>query len=141
MVSTSDSPLLINMLASIQQIQTPLNSLYFSEFNLNLVQGAIQRKVKQTTKYSIDRQNDSDLLAIMRSAFINNAGDPYKSVCEQVRNINAVVIDIAVSQVYTGISQYIDYSKDIAMDLQPMANPINTSTYGNKLGLNDKIGI
>ena len=138
---TTDSRLLINMLTSIQQTQTPLNSLYFSEFNLNLVQGAIQRKVKQTTKYSIDRQNDSDLLAIMRSTFINNAGDPYNLVCDQVKKINQIVIDIAVSQIYTGISQYMDYSKDIDMPLQPMSNPLNTSTYGNKLPVNNKIGI
>ena len=136
-----DSRIFVNMLKSIQKIQTPLNTVYFSEFNLNFVQNAIYRKVKQTTNYSIDRQNDSDLLSIMRSAFINNAGDPYSSVNEQVRNINAVVIDIAVSQIYTGISQYVDYAKYIAADLQPMENPINTSTYGNKLPLNNKIGI
>ena len=136
-----DSYVFTNMLTSIQQTRTPLNSLYFSEFNLNLVQGAIRRKVKQTTKYSIDRQNDSDLLTIMRSAFINNAGDPYNLVCDQVRDINAIVIDIAVSQIYTGISQYMDYYKDIDMPLQPMAIPIYTSTYGNKIPINNKIGI
>ena len=136
-----DSLIFVNMLKSIQQIQTPLNTVYFSEFNLNFLQGAIRSKVKQTTNYSIDRQNDSDLLSIMRSAFINNAGDPYNSVNEQVKNINAVVVDIAVSQIYTGISQYVDYAKIIDMDLVPMENPINTSTYGNKLPLNNKIGI
>ena len=137
----STSPIFTNILASLHQCPTPLNSLYFSEFNLNLVHQAIRQEVKRKTGISIDEQNTTDLLAIMRSVFINNASDAYSAVCEQVKQMNTVVINMAVSQIYTGISQFMDYSVDIDTPLRPMANPINTSTYGNKIGIDAKIGI
>ena len=137
----STSPVFENILVSLRQCPTPLNSLYFSEFNLNIVHQAIQQQVKRKTGISIDKQNSSDLLAIMRSVFINNASDPYSAVCEQVKQMNTVVINMAVQQIYTGISQFMDYSVDIDTPLKPMTNPINTSTHGNKIGTNYKIGI
>ena len=36
-----DSRIFVNMLKSIQQIQTPLNTVYFSEFNLNFLQSPL----------------------------------------------------------------------------------------------------
>jgi hypothetical protein len=137
----STSPLFTNILTSIQQVQTPLNSLFFSEFNLNLVHQAIRQQVKKNTGMAIDKQNTTDLLAIMRSVFINNASDPYSAVCEQVRQMNTVVIKTAVQQIYTGMSQYMDYNIDIATPFTTLPNPINPNMYGNKIGTDYNIGI
>lgn len=137
----TSSLLFTNILTSLHQCPTPLNSLYFSEFNLNLIHQAIRQQVKKNTGVSIDKQNESDLLAIMRSVFINNSSDPYSGVCAQVKQMNTVVINTAIKQIYTGISQYINYSNNLDMSIQPMDMPINTSTYGDKIPINDKIGI
>jgi hypothetical protein len=128
-------------LDSIQQCETPLNTLFFSEFNKNLLQRGIRQAFKNKTGIAIDYQNPDDLYGIMRMVFINNAGDHHTRVNEQVKFINERVIQTALSQIRTGVSQYIAYAKDIDTISVPLDQPINTSTTGNKLGFNDKIGI
>lgn len=129
------------MLKSLQQTQTPLNSLYFSEFNLNLIQRAIREQFKKNTGIAIDYQNPSDILAIMRAVFVDNSTDQFAKVCDQVKHMNSIVINTAIGQINTGVSQYLGYIKDIEQPVRPMDNPINTSTYGNKMDINDKIGV
>lgn len=132
----------LDMVHSIQQTQTPLNSLFFSEFNVNLLQKAIRQQFKNETGIAIDYQNTSDLLTIMRAVFVNNSANPYDDVCAQVKHINDVVIKKTLEQINTGVSQYMGYLKDIETPLRPLDIPQNTSTYGNKFGdMNDKIGI
>ena len=129
-------------LSSMKQVQTPLNTLFFSEFNLNLIQRAIRQKFKNDTGISIDYQNEGDLYSIMRVVFINNSGDHYTQVNDQVREMNKSVMDIALSQVKTGVSQYISYINDIDTLSTPNDLPVNTSTYGNKIdNAVNKIGI
>ena len=128
-------------LDSIQQCETPLNTLFFSEFNKNILQRGIRQAFKNKTGIAIDYQNPDDLYGIMRMVFINNAGDHHTRVNEQVKFINERVIQTALSQIQTGVSQYIAYAKDIDTISVPLDQPINTSTTGNKLGFNDKIGI
>ena len=72
---------------SIQQCPTPLNTLFFSDFNLKLLQKAIRQSFKNKTGISIDHQNPDDLYAIMRVVFINNSGDPNKAVQSQVKKM------------------------------------------------------
>jgi hypothetical protein len=81
------------------------------------------------------------LYGIMRSTFINNAGDHLMAVNEQVKQMNDVVIRTATSQIQSGVSQYMGYIRDIDTLSVPLAQPINTSTYGKKLDLSTKIGL
>jgi hypothetical protein len=127
-------------LNTIKQCPTPLNTLYFSEFNQDLLQRGIREKFKQMTGIKIDYQNADDLRTLMRYVFVNNSGDHYTSVNEQVKSMNSIVIDTAVGQVKTGVAQYLAYVKDIDTIATPLAQPINTSTYGKKIDLNTKIG-
>lgn len=120
---------------TLQQIKTPLNSLYFSEYNTNLLQKAIRQKYKDKSGFSIDYQNSGDLFAIMRVIFINNSSNPYDNVCNQVRDMNSKVITVAINQINTGVSQYMGYLRDAQAPLLPLNQPINTSTYGKKIGL------
>ena len=127
-------------LNSLKQCETPLNTLFFSDFNKNLLQRGIRQSFKNKTGISIDYQNPDDLYGIMRVVFISNAGDHYSLVNEQVKAMNARVISIAMTQIQTGVSQYIAYAQDIDTISTPMDRPINTSTTGNKIEYNDKIG-
>jgi hypothetical protein len=128
-------------LDSIQQCETPLNTLFFSDFNKNLLQRGIRQAFKNKTGISIDYQNPDDLFSLMRVVFINNAGDQYAKVNEQVKYMNTKVIDTCLSQIQTGVSQYIAYAEDIDTISTPMDRPVNTSTTGNKIDFNNKIGI
>jgi|TARA_R110000824_G_scaffold930_1_gene5405 hypothetical protein len=128
-------------LNSIQQCETPLNTLFFSEFNKNLLQRGIRQAFKNKTGISIDYQNPDDLFSLMRVVFINNSGDQYSKVNDQVRYMNTKVIASAMSQIQTGVSQYIAYAEDIDTISAPMDRPVNTSTMGKKIDFNNKIGI
>lgn len=127
-------------LKTIQQCETPLNTLFFSDFNRNLLQRGIRQTFKNTTGIAIDYQNPDDLFSLMRVVFINNSGDHHRNVNEQVKFMNTRVIQTAVSQIQTGVSQYIAYARDIDTISQPMDRPVNTSTVGKKIDFNDKIG-
>jgi hypothetical protein len=125
----------------MKQCETPLNTLFFSEFNQNLLQRGIRQAFKNKTGIAIDNQNPDDLYGIMRVVFINNSGDHFKNVNDQVRSMNARVIETALSQIKTGVSQYMTYIKEIETISSPLDLPKNTSTYGNKIDKNNKIGI
>jgi len=128
-------------LNSMKQCETPLNTLFFSEFNRNILQRGIRQSFKDRTGISIDYQNAGDLYGIMRVVFINNSGDHQKDVNKQVKAMNTRVIETALSQIQTGVSQYIAYVNDIDTTSIPLDQPMNTSTSGKKLGYNNKIGI
>lgn len=128
-------------LDSMKQCETPLNTLFFSEFNRNLLQRGIRQAFKNKTGIAIDYQNPDDVYSMMRVVFINNAGDHYSQVNEQVKMMNARVIDTAIGQIQTGVSQYMAYVQDIETLAVPLDQPMNTSTYGKKIDFNNKIGI
>lgn len=128
-------------LNTINQTPTPLNTLFFSEFNTNLLQRAIRQKFKNDTGVAIDYQNNNDLFSLMRVVFINNAGNHSVAVNEQVKYMNSVVIKTALSQIQSGVAQFMGYMRDIDTMAVPPVAPANTSTYGMKIPINDKIGV
>ena len=128
-------------LNTLKQCPTPLNTLFFSEFNMNLLQRGIRQSFRDQTGVSIDYQNPSDLYSIMRVVFINNSGDPNANVQEQVKYMNGIVIKTASGQIQTGVSQYMGYVHDIDTLAVPNDRPVNTTTYGKKFGKNEKIGL
>jgi len=128
-------------LDSLQQCETPLNTLFFSDFNKNLLQRGIRQAFKNKSGIAIDYQNPDDLYAIMRVVFINNSGDHHSRINEQVKYMNTKVIDTALSQIQSGVSQYIAYARDIESTRTLIDQPINTSTVGKKIDINTKIGI
>jgi len=130
-----------NILNSLSQCKTPLNTLFFSDFNVERIQRGIQKKVKEQTGRSIDRQNRSDLVAIMRTIFITNSVNPYGEACKQVDFMNVRVIETAVKQVNTGLAQYLGYIKDISSTPVPLDLPRNTDNYGSITNINTRIGM
>jgi len=126
---------------SLKQCPTPLNTLFFSEFNMNLLQRGIRQSFRDQTGVAIDYQNSSDLYSIMRVVFINNSGDPNANVQEQVKYMNGIVIKTASGQIQTGVSQYMGYVHDIDTLAVPIDRPVNTTTYGKKFGKSEQIGL
>ncbi len=118
---------------SLRQMDTPLNRLFFSPFNISLLQKAIRQDFKNKTGIAIDHQNENDLIAIMRAEFINSSGDPNKGVNEQVQVMNGHIIQTARSQIGSGVSQFINFMKDTESTVAPMDHPKSTTTYGNKM--------
>jgi hypothetical protein len=128
-------------LNTLKQCPTPLNTLFFSEFNMNLLQRGIRQSFRDQTGVAIDYQNPSDLYSIMRVVFINNSGDPNANVQEQVKYMNGIVIKTALGQIQSGVSQYMGYVHDIDTLAVPIDRPVNTTTYGKKIDEIQKIGL
>jgi hypothetical protein len=93
------------------------------------------------TGYQIERQNDSDLQALMRRVWTNLSGDPYTDVRNQVSKMNDRVVKEATETISTGLLQQIVYLRDISRNPVPLETPVSTSTYGNKIPSNFKFGI
>ncbi len=129
-----------DLLTSIKQTPTPLNTLFFSEFNQNLLQRAIRQAMYDKYQVRIDKQNRNDLVGIMRVVFINNSALPYTELCPQVKLMNDMVIKTAIGQISTGVAQYFGYIHDIQAPHVPPAVPVNTSVYGKKIDYNTQIG-
>jgi hypothetical protein len=125
---------------STKYLPSPLTDAYFSQFNRESLHRAIQNDIKQKTGYAIDRQNDADLQALMKRVYVNMASDPFTDVRGQLDRMNAAVLREASATITTGVLQHMVYLRDIASNPVPLAPPQNTSTYGNKLPYNFKIG-
>ena len=126
---------------SMRQQPTPLSNTFFSPQNMRSIQDTMRRQVKSETGYAVDYQNNDDLATIMRYIYITNSCDPYADVQKQLSLMNARTVTEIVRQVKTGLAQQGAYLRDISRKPEPNALPVSTSTYGNKMGYNDKIGL
>jgi len=119
----------------MQQTDTPLGRMFFSELNMNLIQRRIRQTFRQRTGIAIDYQNTRDVLTLMRYTYINNSVDPWNSsLNQQLQIMNDAVVKTAVGQIGTGVNQYISYIRDISTPQQLNALPVNTTTHGNSMG-------
>jgi len=121
-------------------LPSPLTDAFFSDFNREYLHRALMDAVKKETGYAIDRQNDGDLQALMRSVYVNMGRDPTTNVKAQLDALNAAVVFQAKQTVMTGVLQQVVYLRDISANPVPLPIPSNTSTYGNKLPQNFKFG-
>ena len=121
-----------SILRTMRQTDTPLSSLFFSDFNFNKIQNDIVTTFKTKTGIAVDYQNRDDVLTLMRMVFINNSYNPYGNLPEQVKIMNTAVVKMAVNQIGTGVSQYIGYLRDISTPLVPEPRPVATGYYGER---------
>ena len=124
---------------STRLLPTPLTDAFFSDFNREQVHNDIVQSVQAKTGVKIERQNDADLQALMKRVYTNMARDPYTDVRGQVSAMNNQVAKEATATVSTGVLQQLVYLRDISSNPVPLAAPVSTSTYGNKMPYNSKI--
>ena len=130
-----------SIINTMRQEDTPLSLNFFSTGNMNRVQNTIRQAIKTETGLSIDRQNEDDLATLMRYIYITNSWNPSSQIQEQIVLLNKRSADKALRQVRSGLAERIGYLRDIASPIRPNALPQSTTTYGNKIGFNDKIGL
>ena len=124
---------------STRLLPTPLTDAFFSDFNREQIHNIIIDSVQAKTGLKIDRQNDADLQALMKRVYTNMSRDPYSDVRGQVDAMNKQTVKEATATVSTGVLQQLVYLRDISSNPVPLAAPVSTSTYGNKMPYNSKI--
>jgi hypothetical protein len=115
---------------------TPLNTTFFSQANIDLLQQKIQSQVSTMSggTYQIDKQSDDDLKLIMRSYYLTFGRNNPQTIASDLEDLNARVVGYAAAKIYSEVDFYMFYRKDIEDFAPPIANPMNVHVYGTRYG-------
>ena len=109
-----------------------LSLAFFRLENIKILQNGIRKGVydRSNDQYIIDQQNCDELKIIMRSIYLQNAKNQPNNIKEQIEELNQLVLDYAINQIYNEAISYIKYKQD-ASTLHVLPNhPTNSSTKG-----------
>lgn len=112
---------------------TPLSNLFFDQVNIDALQEGIRYSVfkKSCGKSIIDKQDQDQLLIVMRSIYLQYSINLKIEIIEQVKILNARVLDYCVKEIMSEMNMYTKYLQD--RELIPVGfNPISTSVAGTK---------
>lgn len=124
-------------LKSFRHIRDPtdVSELFFSELNVTTLHEAIRYLVYKFSecKHVIRRQSDDELQIIMRSIYLEHGKNMPLRVVEQVRDLNALVLDFAVPRILNEINMWETYqSQALRNPIPQLDRPTNVSVYGTK---------
>jgi hypothetical protein len=113
---------------------TALNQLFFSKYNMDIIQNKIRYKVYLVSNgnYIIDRQSDTELEIVMRSIYLQHSQNLNCRLREQVDRLNQIVIDWCVPRIMSELEEYNRYLKDIEILPTPIELPANVSQAGTR---------
>jgi len=116
---------------------TILSQTFFSRENIQILQNGIRSGVfhKSNQQYLIGLQDCDSLKIIMRSIFLQYAANKPNNIKEQIQELNKMVLDYSVQQVYSEAQGYMKYMTDISTLAVPIAHPIMTSNNDRQLEL------
>ena len=105
---------------------TALSNAFFSSANMKIVQNGIRAGVykKSNSQYVIGEQNGDELKIVMRSIFLQYSKNQPTNISDQIRELNNIVFDYSVNQVYGEAQGYMTYKKDVSTLVVPIAHPI-----------------
>lgn len=115
-----------------------LNHIYYSKANMDIVQYRLKKFVywetwKQTkTHYVIDKQDETELLIIMKYVFETYAKHlPYK-IKEQIDELDNLVVQLAGPETVSQVLGQVGYLNHINNPITPIDRPVNVSQTGTK---------
>ena len=118
-------------------IDTDLSNTFFSGKNICLIQNGIRHGVYKLSnqQYTISNQDEDTLKIIMRSMFLQYAANQLTNITEQVEELNKMVLNYAIPQVYNEAQGYNKYLSDASTMYTPMNPPISTQNNDKELVL------
>lgn len=120
-------------LQGIQQ-DTPLNQLFFSKANVDIIQELIRYNVwlNSEKKYVIGRQSDIELQLVMRSIFLQHAKNLPCNLQSQIKELNRLVLLDVLPGILSQVEQYLGYLKRTEYLPVPISHPENVSSAGTR---------
>ncbi len=109
-----------------------VNSVFFSKENIDALQHGIRYSVFRETKKIIGNQNETELMVIMRSVYLQYAKNLPNDIIPQIRELNSRVLDYVVPKISVELNQYQTYIRDASGLPMPMDRGENTSVTGTK---------
>jgi acetaldehyde dehydrogenase (acetylating) len=116
------------------QQRSKLSDSFFSQTNIDHLQDTIIRQIYKKTdgKYSIVKQNEDEIVIVMKSIFIQNGRNNDNNINLQINELNKLVLNYCVGNVYTNLLQYVKYVDDITKENTVMDMPQNVDIKGSK---------
>jgi hypothetical protein len=113
---------------------TDLSRAFFSYDNIKIIQNGIRAGVYDASngQYTIGEQDCDSLKIIMRSIFLQHAANQVTNIQGQVKELNQIVLDYCIHQVYSEAQGYMKYLRDVSTLAVPLANPIQASQFDRK---------
>jgi hypothetical protein len=116
---------------------TKLSVAFFSVQNIRIIQNGIRAGVfnKSNRQYVIGEQNVDELQMIMRGLFLQYAKNLPDNIPQQINDLNKIVLEFAVNQVYGEADGYMKYKRDASTLVVPLAMPILSYSNDKQLEL------
>jgi len=116
---------------------TKLSNVFFSNANIQIIQNGIRAGVfkRSNGQYTIGQQDCDSLKIIMRSVFLQNAINKPTNIRGQIEQLNNIVLNYCIQQVYSEAQGYMKYLDDASTLVVPLSNPMMESTYDKQLEL------
>ena len=105
---------------------TPLSNLFFSKENIDNIQNGLRAGVfkRSNGQYTIGIQDCDVLKIVMRSTFLQYSANQKTNIKEQVYQLNQMVLNYCIQQVYSEAQGYIRYIYDASTLVVPIAHPV-----------------
>jgi len=106
--------------------ETTLSQSFFSQANIQILQNGIRAGVYQRSngQYLIGPQDCDSLKIVMRSVFLQHAANQMYNVRDQIVELNKIVLDYCIKQVYSEAQGYMKYLDDASTLVVPIAHPV-----------------
>ena len=79
---------------------------------------------KSNGQYTIGQQDCDSLKIVMRSVFLQNSANQPNNITQQVFELNKIVLNYCIQQVYSEAQGYMKYIDDASTLVVPIAHPV-----------------
>ncbi len=117
--------------------ETYLSQAFFSQQNIQILQNGIRAGIyhKSNGQYIIGPQDCDALKIIMRSVYLQHAANQSNNISQQITELNKIVLDYCIKQVYSEAQGYMKYIDDVSTLVVPISNPVMADNTDRQLEL------
>jgi hypothetical protein len=114
---------------------TTLSQAFFSQQNIQILQNGIRSGVyhKSNGQYTIGPQDCDSLKIVMRSVYLQNAANQPNNITGQIAELNKIVLNYCIQQVYGEAQGYMKYIDDASTLVVPIAHPVMANNSDREL--------
>jgi hypothetical protein len=112
-----------------------LSNAFFSQENIQIIQNGIRAGIyhKSNGQYVIGPQDCDSLKIVMRSVFLQHSANQLNNIPEQIVELNKIVLDYCIQQVYSEAKGYMKYINDVSTLVVPIAPPVMANNTDREL--------
>lgn len=117
-----------------QRETTPVSDLFFSQVNVDALHEGIRYLVYKysSCRHVISRQSDDELQTVMRGIYMSHCKNLPYNVKDQVRDLNALVLDFCVPRILREIGMFLKHRQELLRNPLPIMRPEYMSSAGTK---------